>query len=213
MNKKKIIIICLSLVLLISVSTGVTIAYLGTLDKGKTNTLTIDKGDAAVSEVFSSPEYQLPQNTVQKEVAVENKGSEPCYVRVYLDFSDNLAKEKAMLSLSSNPNETDAYKSFADFAANIETLSNGKWKYVSGGNNALDGYFYYTEKVSGGQKTQPLIRYVKTDFTAGENAGLEAADIVSDFDIIVYSETVQTVFDGNEASNWQDAWQKFLRVT
>lgn len=212
MNKRKIIIICVSLVLLLTLPVGVTIAYLGTRDSGKTNKLKIDQGRAAVSEVFSSPAYQLPQNTVKKEVAVENDGSEPCFVRVYLDFSDNLAKEKALFSLSTNPND-NTYYSFDSFKSNISTLSSGKWKYVSD-NTALGGYFYYTEKVSKEQKTEPLIRYVKTDFSAGEpnSATVSDVDLISDFDIIVYSETVQTIFDGTEENNWQNAWKKFLRV-
>ena len=206
MKKKQIMIICGSLAMIAALSSALTLAYLG-VSAEKKNKLNIDKGNAAVSEVFSSPEYQLTTNTTTKEVAVQNSGKEPCYVRVYVGFTDSVAQSKTKLS----PDGTNFY-SFEDFINYINNDTNSKWKYESG-DNALGGYFYYTEKVPGNGKTSTLFKSVQTDFAHGErnSATLSDIDMISDFGIIVYSETVQTSDNGVEKT-YQEAWQSFLRV-
>lgn len=65
------------------------------------------------------------------------------------------------------------------------------------------------------EKTPNLIEKVKTDFTED---GTENIDNINDFDIVVYTESVQTTeIDQNGTqytdANWQTAWQSFLSLS
>ena len=68
----------------------------------------------------------------------------------------------------------------------------------------LSGYYYYTVPVQPGESTEPLIRWVMTYFEG----------TVKVYDILVYTETVQTVgIDGTDYStNWADAWKAYLHI-
>ena len=151
------------------------------------------------SESFTSPEVQTPKDTVEKLVKVQNTGSVPCFVRVYLDLSDSrLSDGKVRLS-------ADGTNYFS-----VQTFQNADltdWEYCNE-TNALGGYFYYKKVLEPNEETSALLTIVKTDFD-------DVYDI-SDFDVIVYSEVVQTAeidADDTVYTSWRDAWENFLHIT
>ena len=88
-------------------------------------------------------------------------------------------------------------------------------------NTKLNGYFYYTEPVDPNRSTSELIRSVKTDYN-GDNNNDSNIDKIKAYDIIVYSETVQTIgtdgtdygatgYSGGTHAGWYDAWASFLK--
>ena len=212
-HKKRLIIICSCLLTVIFLSVGVTIAYLGTAEK-KENSVTIGKGNVSITESnWSEPEVQRMENENDKDVRITNTGTVPCFVRVYMDFSDS---EVASVAKVKAANET--YYSWSDFKTELAKDSNSyspKWKYVGPNDTTkLNGYFYYTEKVAPNGVTEPLITAVQTDFN-GNNNNDTNIDKIKDYNIIVYSETVQTIgkdTDYGTANNWYSAWKEFLRV-
>ncbi len=209
MKTKNRILICTAAAFLILGAVGITAAYLGARDN-KTNKLNIDKGDEVISEVWSEPNFQTIANETDKHVSVTNKGSTPCFVRVYVDFSDSGIAEKAQLS-----EDGTSYKSWSEFKASHS--SGTDWIYIPYDEQGkLGGYFYYTKSVSGSASTPPLIQKVKTDFSHNETKYNEAettdGDFITDFDLIVYSETVQTVDNGIDYSTQTDGWKTMWKI-
>ncbi|MBR2283436.1 MAG: hypothetical protein IJ874_03310 [Ruminococcus sp.] len=101
-------------------------------------------------------------------------------------------------------------KSWSDFLGDLPD----NWEYIpesdNGDGRLLGGYFYYTRVLKKGEATPCLIEGIETDFGSGTNT-----DNITDFDMIVYSESVQTTEtdeSGKEYpdSEWRDAWKSFL---
>jgi hypothetical protein len=62
--------------------------------------------------------------------------------------------------------------------------------------------------LNAGEETSPLLSSVKTDF--------ESTYDISDFDIIVYSESVQTIeinASGTQYTEYEKAWKSFLHIS
>ena len=215
MTKKKLWLVFIPLLAVIICSLGAVFAYLADRDT-KTNTLNIGHGEETVSEIFSSPERQLLQNNVvQKEVYVHNDGETPCYVRVYVALSDSDLKSKVKIACEENGTYYTLEEFKTELAVDDQTV-NTNWQYIPEDANHPNtgGYFYYKLPCEANTFTEPLFKYVKTDHSTGESylSNNDEEDFISDFNFIVYSETVQTVdHSTGEVIDWFSAWRKFLR--
>ena len=187
---------------------------------GNIGTVTNASESRQISETFSSPEIQAENETVTKTVSVRNNSSNKCFARMYFDFSDSKIRDNAKIYVG----ETEY--SWSDFISTAKGAGINGWKYIdpSENNTALAGYFYYMTALdakSGNSipTTQPLFTSVKTDFRKDTVPdGLPQEDFIKNYNIIVYSETVQTVetstgLDYSSTNNWKEAWQSFLKVT
>jgi hypothetical protein len=197
LSKKKYIPI-LAVAAAISIGAGYmhisnTTAYF-TDAEATVNTMSVGHDTTEIVETFTPPN-EVPKNTettYTKDVAVRNDGTVPCYVRVFLDFSDQLARDGSKVSADGTN-----YYSMADFASHLPS----GWTYVSTGD--LSGYYYYTTALKTGESTSSLIKSVKT--TLGSYAAQ------NDFDIIVHEESVQAGNpDGSGAMAYDAAWKAFL---
>lgn len=206
-NKKLLItgIILLTSITIISVFC-ITNAYLSAVDP-KDNNFTVTKDVAQISESFPEVSKQQMINEFTKEVKVKNTGTTDCFVRVYVDFSDSRVRDKAKIE-----NGDTVYNTWADFL-NINT---DDWKYISDTSTKLGGYFYYKKVLPVGDTTPTLFTKVKVDYRYNDSDS--NIDKITDFDIIVYSETVQTteidasgtVYPDNQ---WDTAWKSFLKIS
>ena len=177
---------------------GGTYAYFTYMQSLK-NSFTIGTNTITVTEDFEPPKDMEPgENVFKKKVQVENTGTVPCFVRVFMDFSDSGIADISQIS----PDGMDYYAA-AEYAKH---LPDG-WVYVSEEeDDSLGGYYYYTEIVEPGEQTVPLLEKVKTHF--------DTADQIIDYDIIVYSESVQALdkdgaeFERNDA--YRTAWTEFV---
>ncbi|MBQ2444274.1 MAG: hypothetical protein II501_03220 [Clostridia bacterium] len=211
--KKRIKIIIVAAVVIIAATTAtVLFAYLQSM-VNQPNKFNIGEGNIAVTEVFTEPDSMTMGDFFEKVVAVKNTGASSQFARVYLDFSDSRVKSEAKIVYTKNGIRQE--KSWNDFLADLPE----NWVYVS--ENDLDGallggYFYYSKVLAKGSTTSPLINGVITDFTTAE--GDTNADNISNFDIVVYSECVQTTeidSDGTVYTNndWRSAWNSFLALS
>lgn len=201
-----------AVILLIFAVVGTVLAYYTNSDKAK-NTFTVGENENKILESFVPPDSQGGgSNKYLKQVQVENTGDVPCFVRVYVDFSDSEILKMSKLSDTETQDKTSAIYYSADpnaegsFAKYLNGKTGGKWKYVfdtDENGNLLGGYYYYTDRVEPGQATEPLFRWVDTDY--GEDAAK-----VQQYEILVYSETVQA-FDGNTQPDWKTQWENFLK--
>ncbi|MGN0633287.1 MAG: SipW-dependent-type signal peptide-containing protein [Oscillospiraceae bacterium] len=188
---------------------GTVLAYYTNSDKAK-NTFTVGENENKILESFVPPESQGgDSNKYLKQVQVENTGNVPCYVRVYVDFSDSEILNMSKLSDSDVQYITEAQFYSADpnaadsFANYLNGKTDGKWKYVFDG--TLGGYYYYTNVVAPGQSTEPLFRWVDTDY-GGD------ASKVQQYEIMIYSETVQEYDDNGNENGWKEQWESFLQM-
>lgn len=168
------------------------------------NAFSVGTNTITVTEEFEPPkEMETGENVFKKKVQIENTGTVPCFVRAFVDFSDSGITNISQIS----PDGTNYYPA----SEYTKHLPEG-WVYIpeeenSGSSNSLlGGYYYYTEIVDPGRKTVPLFEKVKTHF--------DTVDQIVDYDMIVYSESVQVLdmegsgFDGSDA--YQNAWTEFL---
>ena len=212
-KKRLIIIICACALGAVLLSMGVTLAYLATA-QNKENNITVGMGDVSVTESnWQSPETMHMENFHDKSVAVTNTGTVPCFVRVYMEFSDSEAASAAKVRGAVGSDHS--WSDFREALANPANIISPKWIYVdSDTNGKLNGYFYYTEAVAPEAATAELIKAVSTDFNGNDNTDSNVNKI-QNFDIIVYSETVQTIdtdgTDYGETNDWHTAWAKFLK--
>ena len=211
-KNKRMIVICCSLAVIL-VGIGITLAYLGAADK-RENKVIVGRGDVSITEsTWTEPTTQLMENSTSKDVKVTNTGTVPCYVRVYMEFSDSEVGDVAKVT---GGNSIDAdWSNFKTALAAGTNLISPKWRYVyNDPNDKLNGYFYYTEPVAPNGITTALITAVKTDFN-GNNNNDSNIDKIKPYEIIVYSETVQTIgTDGTDygtTKDWKNAWQVFLK--
>ena len=190
-------------------------AYLQKTEEKK-NEFTIGEDKEQVTEVFTEPSYISMQGTFEKKVYVENTGTSDQFVRVYLDFSDSRVRDNAMI-VYQKENQTQT-KSWDEFLRNLPE----NWTYVSYVStddtdySTLGGYFYYTKVLKPDETTTALIDSITTDFRTDDTD--TNTDNIKDFDIIVYSESVQTVEIDTSGTvytdtDWKKAWKSFLHIS
>ena len=176
----------------------------------KDNTVTPAENIIDVSEDYTPPTEQfIGDNIYKKEITISNNGNTPCYIRVYMDFSDSKVRNRSCLSNDPNKSAQSFYSAKREttggtyIAKRSEVSPN--WAFVPDSDDSpLAGYYYYTKLVPVGQSTDPLFTYV--------NTYNETNDDIQQYDIIVYSESIQkSNIDGKEYDGYVDAWTDFLR--
>lgn len=211
-NKKKIIVIIAGILAVIIAAAVTVYAYLQSTVE-QPNVFTVGSDSLQVTEVFTEPETMRMTNQFEKKVMVQNTGTSEQFVRVYLDFSDSRIRDNSEIVYTKNG--TSQEKTWSEFLSDLPE----NWVYVSdtdSDGDLLGGYFYYTKKLSSGETTNTLIDGVKTDFSA--ETGDDNVDNINDFDIIVYTESVQTteIDDSGTVYNdgdWKTAWKTFLEIS
>ena len=207
MNKRmRIVLAAVVLVIAAAAAAMVVYAYIQSIVE-QPNTFQIAEGSVEITETFTEPEVVSMDNTFEKVVTVRNTGTSDQYVRVFLHFSDSSVQEKSRIVYANSAEGT----SWSNFLANPPQ----GWVYVPETDSVLGGYFYYTQILTPGSTTPPLIQGIKTSFGNGTNT-----DQITDFDVIVYTESVQTVeiASGTEygpateedPTPWRTAWESFL---
>ena len=100
-NKKALIITIVSVGAVIIGSVLIANAYF--TDYTVTdNTITPAENILEISEEYEPPvEQEESENIYKKRISIENNGNSPCYIRVYMDFSDSDVRSRSYLSKSS----------------------------------------------------------------------------------------------------------------
>ena len=181
--KKKILALCLVVVLAVTAVTGATLAYFTDNDDA-TNTFTVGnvsidltepKWDAAGSQ--DAPEV-YPGEALAKDPTVTNDGANPCFVRISVTGWDCLTPAGEII-----------YRT--DYVNNA--LGTDWVKHT-------DGYYYYTKVLAAGETTDALFDQIviPTD--------LENGDGKTEFNIVVKAEAVQ-------AQGAQPSWSAVQTMT
>jgi len=168
-NKKTIIFISLITVVLLAI--GVTLAYYTSSDTFN-NEFVTGNYSIETQESFVSPSNWTPGTTTPKTVIATNKGNTPAAVRIKLTPSWQ-DKDGNPLPLSDGTNDA----AIINFASNL----NSKWIYQ-------DGYYYYNRALKENKSTTSLIESVTF------NPDL-AIDTSSDCDTVNGVTTCTTTFN------------------
>lgn len=173
MNKKKLLPLLLTVVLIATIGVGATLAYFTDKDSEK-NTITMGHVEIDLDEPNFDPDDPSDDNTVTDIVPGEvitkdptitvKEGSEDAYVRATIVLSDNLEEDQAK-----------------DLMAGITILDG--WYYSDPEKNG-DGYYYYNQRLAAGEKAV-LFEEVKIPAKWGN----EAAKMT--FTIDVNAEAIQ----------------------
>lgn len=164
-----------------------------------TNELSVGTCEIEIVEEFNPPEEITVGDTVfTKTVQIKNTGTIPSYIRVFCDYSTYDMKKYCSVNTGS---EWVAASDLKDH------LPSG-WVYIEDTDETLGNYYYYTEALEPNELTVPLFTEVKVSVPDTDE------DLITPFDIIVYSEAVQ-IRDKNgklftSAEPWKEAWTEFL---
>ena len=168
MNKKKILVLAVSVCLVAILAIGGTLAYF-TDEEEATNTFTVGNVDITLTEPnwegsgsADAPEV-YPGEPLAKDPTVKNDGANPCFVRIKVEGLDCLGNA-GMITY-----RTD---------------------YLTGklGDNWVkhtDGYFYYNKVLEVGATTDALFDQIVIP------TGLENGDAETEFNVVVTAEAVQ----------------------
>lgn len=177
-NKNKVIITLVSAILCCGISFGITYAYLISNDNAL-NSFTVGENTVEVSEEYSSPEKLQPGVQFVKKPSVKNTGNLPCFVRARADFSDSRAEE---------------------FCEELD-INTENWEY-----DDSDGYYYYKGILEVDKTTEPLFTTVKLK-TEKDDGTPYTNDDMQDFDILVYTESVEQ--GTHSANEYKTIWSDY----
>ena len=183
MNKKKILVLAVSVCLVAILAIGGTLAYF-TDEEEATNTFTVGNVDITLTEPNwegsgseDAPEV-YPGEPLAKDPTVTNVGANPCFVRIKVTGLDCLGNAGMI-----------TYRT--DYVAN---KLGDNW--VDGG----DGYFYYNKVLEAGKTTDALFDQIVIP------TGLENGDAETAFNVVVTAEAVQ-------AQGAQPSWSAVQAMT
>lgn len=165
------LVLLLSLVAVLAITVGGTLAYLQATTGLLTNTFKL-------ADVHTKIEEELSDT---KQVRIYNEGESDVYVRVRLSLSGLTKKQMDTVQVISD-GSADA-KDYKDKDC-ITILTHGKWAQTDANAPMFspDGFFYYTAELDTGKTTeQPL------EVVVGSGAGVKADQ---NFEVIVYHESV-----------------------
>lgn len=182
MNKKKLIILIVSFVLIISVAAGITYAFIISQvdnDDAAENDLKVaETRTLLIEEEIELPETITPGTTVKGEVSVQNTGNIDSFIRAKIVFSNNSAEEFCDISIAED------------------------WEY-----NSSDGYYYY-KKIVEPDTTIQLFESIKVKENKDDGTAYTTDDMVN-FDIIIYTESIQT--SDKTSDECSEAWSEYQK--
>ena len=173
------------------------------LTDNETHSNAISVGDVRFDLIDEYPEPPEPDLNEQfvKRIAITNTGDIPCFVRIFVEFSNNKVSQYASVTADGTN-----YYTWADFKNHLPA----NWVYIpyeeTGDNAKIGGYFYYTEPLPVGETTSYLTQGFKVTFPKQKE--------VLPYEINVYAEALQTLnhnaVEYTGTSAYRDAWLEFI---
>ena len=177
-KRSKPVILLASLVLLLTLVVGGTIAYLMTNTSSVTNTFTPARVTSEIEEDFDGK--------VKEDVTIKNTGNVDAYIRAAVIVNWVNSEGEVIIP---RPEEAK-FGHYVDINEDYWTESGG--------------YYYYKDKVAPGALTKPLV--IEAYPTLGGNRHEPKADDPYFLRIDIIADAIQA--DGMGATSAQDAWAK-----
>lgn len=171
---KRLATLLVSLLLVLGVAVGGTVAFLSTRTDSKENTFTPSKVTCAVTETFN--------NNVKSNVAVQNTGDTTAFIRAAINVTWMSNKDAADQTVSSKvPVKNTDYS--------IKLADNTNW--IQG----ADGYYYYKLPVDPQVSTEVLIEECKLQNNASVPDGYHLS-------VEIVASAIQSAPDSVVQSMW-----------
>lgn len=147
MNKRKILMLAVSVCMIAILAVGGTLAYFTSEDEA-TNVFTMGNVEIDLIEEYEQNSDLVPGLKINKDVSVKNTGSRPAYVRVHMAFPAEMD--------DGNPSY-NASKNFLHWNFDSDAYAEGKWSflpaYTENGSgykgNGVGNWNYYETKIDG----------------------------------------------------------------
>lgn len=170
--KKKILSLCLVLCLAATAIVGGTLAYFSDTDAQK-NTFTTgnvaidlwedfgnnDDGIEHLMPAVGSAQAGTLENGIEKEVYVENTGSEEAYVRVHIAIPSILDNAQP---------DFDASKNVLHFNFDNDSIVDGKWNWSNSASTTTGSNWNYYTTTIGGEEYNVYVVTHETKLAKGE---------------------------------------------
>lgn len=170
---KKILALCLIIVLAVTAVTGATLAYF-TDDDSETNTFTVGNVEIDLTEPNWEEDLEegvYPGEVLAKDPIVTNTGKNPCFVRIDVDGLDCLG-ENLLIKYSTN--------------GTVDALG-ADWVLHT------DGYYYYMKELAVGATTAtPLFDSIVIPTALENNNGETDTETATEYNIEVKAYAVQS---------------------
>lgn len=187
MNKRKLLVAAMSIMMVAILAVGGTMAYF-THEEVADNVFTIGNVEIELIEDFKQESNLLPGNDVNKDVWVKNIGSNDSYVRVHIAFPAKMD--------DGNP-EFAAVNNFLHWNFTLASVADGQWswlpEYTEGqgyrGNGAGNWNFY--EETIDGELYNVYVATYRTALKYGEETPIA-------LDKVYLDKSVNAVANRNE---------------
>ena len=218
MNKKrKLVAVAVLAIMAVVGATALTLGFLGD-NTAITNKFKIGHNKSSVYEELGDLAQSTGTKYHKKIVKIKNEDNVPCYVRVYMDFSDSAYADKSYLSNGSAETAeaagnltyysakrkidgSDDVETYIEKLASATNTTAEKWVFIPETTDTdgalLGGYYYYIVPVEPGKSTDSLIQWIKIENGA-------TADDIKAFNVLVYSETVKATEEPVTDEQWDD---------
>lgn len=188
MKNRKRILLLLSLVFLLVVGAGATVAYIATNTQNITNTFEATEVACKINETVS--------NKAKKNVTIENSGSIDAFIRAEVVVTwKKRAEDGSFVTFGIVPvKSTDGGETGDYVITGME----------SGWSEGSDGFYYYRDVVPAGEKTDKLFEVCKV----GKNAAVPENYFLS---VEIIAEAIQA--DGQKADGTKpvtEAWGMYV---
>lgn len=163
--KKKIVALCLIIALATTAIVGGTLAYFTDTDQA-TNVFTTGNVDIQINEKVDEDTHLMPGKKINKDVFVQNTGTEPAYVRVHIGIPANM---------DDGDPDFAAYKNFLHWNFTQAGIAAGQWNWsdsATGSNYPGNGgsWNYYTTTVNGQEYAVYVATYMSELAPGAETA-------------------------------------------
>ena len=218
MNKRRILAIAMSLVIVAILAIGATMAYF-TADDRATNVFTYGDVDIKLNEDYEQNSKLLPVtgsaqngtliNGVEKRVRVENTGSEDAFVRVHIAIPQ---------ILDNGDPSFDAKQNVLHFNYEDTSIGEGKWDWSKTAGAPYQGDWNYYETTIDDIKYNVYVVTYGTALKSGEETKEDAMwqvyldkkvtqdDMKKIAEVLGENPKIYVVAEGAQASGFADAY-------
>lgn len=173
MSKRKILLLAMSVIMIAILAVGGTLAYF-TSEDAEDNVFTMGNVEIELEETFVQNSNLMPGLDINKDVWVENTGSNDAYTRVHIAIPTVMD--------DGNPSFA-AVNNFLHFNFTKDSIADGQWswnKTVNGKNypgTGSDEWNFYTDTIDGVEYNIYVVTY-ETALQPGAKTATNAMDKV-----------------------------------
>ena len=163
MNKKKLVVVIASIMMILTIAIGGTLAYFTAEDSAE-NVFTMGNVNIDLMEEFEQNSELAPGQKINKDAWVKNTGSKPAYVRVHMAFP---------AAMDDGDPAFNASKNFLHWNFPAASYADGEWSFLpeyatgNGYKGNGEGNWNYYETTIDGEEYAVYVATYRSELAAG----------------------------------------------